>query len=103
MAFNVAKMQTQLQGTGQTQRPEQSSNEFSWRGEEGGEGTFQPYILPHFPVNLWDRDIMTLMGVYLYSPNARLLPSLGLGEENEGRVDPTVPNKSSSREGLGYF
>lgn len=60
---------TQLQGIGQTRNPEQSSNELHWKDEEGHEGTFKPYIIPRLPVNLWGRDIMSRMGVYLYSPS----------------------------------
>ena len=50
---------TQLQGIGQTRNPEQSSNELHWKDEEGHEGTFKPYVIPHLPVNLWGRDIMS--------------------------------------------
>lgn len=45
------KMETiaQLQGIG----PEQSNKKLSWKNEEGHEGTFWPYIVPHLSVNLW--------------------------------------------------
>ena len=103
---------TQLQGIGQTRNPEQSSNELHWKDEEGHEGTFKPYIIPHLPVNLWGRDIMSRMGVYLYSPSTAvtnqmfqqgLLPNHGLGKDNKGKIDPVISDSRPSRAGLGYF
>lgn len=61
---------TQLQGISQTQNPKQSSKELACRDEEGHEGTFQLFIVPCLPVNLWDQDGMAQMEVYLYSPYA---------------------------------
>ena len=78
-----------LQGIGQTTNPEQSSSLLTWRDKDGHTGQFKPYILPHLPVNLWGRDILSKMGVYLYSPSPTvtelmldqgLLPNEGLGK-----------------------
>ena len=63
-------------------------------------------------MNLWGRDIMSRMGVYLYSPSMvvtnqmcqqGLLPNQGLGKDNKGKVDPVVPDIRPPRAGLGYF
>ena len=52
---------TQLQGIGQLQSPQQSSDELTWRDEEGHEGTFQPYIILHLLSTLWGQDVMSQM------------------------------------------
>lgn len=59
---------TALQGVGQSTSPYQSSAILKWNNDEGAQGTFQPYILPHLPVNLWGRDIMEQMGLVLWQP-----------------------------------
>lgn len=64
---------TSLQGIGQSAGPEQSSALLQWRDHEGHQGVFQPYILPHLPLNLWGRDIMSQMGVQLYCPQEIVL------------------------------
>lgn len=75
-------------------------------------GTFQPYVVPFLPVNLWGRDIMEKMGVYLWSPNATvtnqlmnqgLLPDQGLGKEGQGITQPILPKWKPDRAGLGHF
>lgn len=103
---------TELQGIGQSQSPKQSSNLLSWQDEEGHQGTFQPFIVPGLPVNLWGRDIMSNMGVYLFSPSPQvtqqmfdqgLLPGQGLGAEGQGRQEPVSPAPNLQRTGIGYF
>lgn len=103
---------TSLQGIGQSHAPQQSSNLLSWQDDDGHQGTFQPYIIPGLPVNLWGRDIMSNMGVYLYSPSVQvtqqmfdqgLLPRKGLGSAGQGRQEPISPNPNLQRTGLGYF
>lgn len=93
---------TQLQGIGQSQSPNQSSDLLLWRDPEGHEGTFQPYIVPGLPVNLWGRDVMSKMGVYIYSPSPQvtqqmfdqgMLPKLGLGPLGQGIIEPIQPQK----------
>lgn len=75
---------------GQTRNPEQSSNELHRKDGKGHEGTFWLYIISYLPVNLWGRDIMSRMGVYLYSLSTAvsnqmfqqgLLPNQGLEQE----------------------
>ena len=92
---------TQLQGIGQTKNPKQSSNKLHWKDEEGHKETSKPYIIPSLPVNLWGRDIMPRMGIYLYSPSMavtnqmvqeELLPKQGLGNNNKEKLNPVVPD-----------
>lgn len=103
---------TELQGIGQSQSPLQSSDILTWEDSEGHIGTFQPYIVPRLPINLWGRDVMSEMGVYLYSPSAQvsqqmfnqgLLPQQGLGSNNQGIVEPLPLALKQDRRGLGYF
>lgn len=51
-----------LQGIGQTNNSEQSTELLHWTDHEGHEGNIRPYILPNLPVNLWGRDVMTHIG-----------------------------------------
>ena len=101
-----------LQGIGQSHNPEQSSTFLKWRDEEGHEGHFQPYVLPGLPVNLWGRDVMMNMGVYLYSPDKKisnqlldqgLLPHQGLGINSQGPLQPLIPAVKNDRKGIGCF
>lgn len=101
-----------LQGIGQTHNLEQSSAILTWKDAEGHSGTFQPYILPGLPVNLWGRDVMSHMGIFLYSPNnivanqlfaQGLLPHEGLGKNNQGIKRPIEVQIKNNRKGLGYF
>lgn len=105
---------TNLQGIGQSNlnSPKQSSNLLLWQDEDGHKGSFQPYIIPGLPVNLWGRDVMSNMGVYLYSPSIQvtqqmfdqgLLPGRGLGIEGQGHQEPISPNPNLQKAGLGYF
>lgn len=61
---------THLQGTGQSSNTLQSSQVLNWIDPEGNTGTVQPYVVPGLPVNLWGRDILSQMRVYMCSaPN----------------------------------
>ena len=68
-------------------------------------------MVPSLPFSLWGRDILSQMGMLLYSPDEnvtnqmlkmRYNPDKGLGIDQQGIVSPLemVPNKN--REGLGY-
>lgn len=103
---------TRLQGIGQRQSLEQSSDILHWKDAEGHKETFQPYIVPGLPVNLWGRDVMSRMGVYLYSPSAPVaqqmfhqgfLPTQGLRVDGQGIREPLMPVQQFSKAGLGYF
>lgn len=91
---------TQLQGIGQQTTPEQSSDLLTWEDQDNNKGMFQHYIVPGLPVNLWGRDIMEKMGVYLHSPNKIItqqmfdqgqLPFQGMGRYNQGIINPLQP------------
>ena len=88
-----------------------SSQILTWSDEKGAQGTFCPYVTPSLPFSLWQRDILSQMGMLLYSPDEnvtnqmlqmRYNPDKGLGIDQRGIVSPLemVPNKN--REGLGY-
>ena len=83
----------------------------TWSDEKGAQGTFCPYVVPSLPFSLWGRDILSQMGMLLYSPDEKVTnqmlqmmynPDKGLGKDQQGIVWPleAVPNKN--REGLGY-
>lgn len=111
-SWPMRRTNTDLQGIGQSHSPNQSSDLLTWQDQDGHNGTFQPYIIPGLPVNLWGRDVMSHMGVYLYSPSTQvtqqmfdqgLLPGQGLGTEGQGRQEPISPISNLQRAGLGYF
>ena len=71
---------------------------------------FCPFVIPSLPFSLWGRDILSQMGMLLYSPDEKVTnqmlqmrynPDKGLGKDQQGIVSPleVVPNKN--REGLG--
>lgn len=62
---------TALQGIGQATAPRQSSAFLHWRSSAGAQGTFQPYIVDNLPVNLWGRDLMQQMNLYLGGPDVQ--------------------------------
>lgn len=67
---------TALQGIGQSTAPRQSSALLRWRTDAGAEGTIQPYIVDNLPVNLWGRDLMQQMRLYLGGPDLDSPPRL---------------------------
>ena len=88
-----------------------SSQILTWSDEKGAQGTFCPYVIPSLPFSLWGRDILSQMGMLLYSPDKKVTnqmlqmrynPDKGLGEDQQKIVSPleAVPNKNT--EGLGY-
>ena len=100
-----------LVGVGSVPSVAKSSQILTWSDEKGTLGTFCPYVVPSVPFSLWGRDILSKMGMLLYSPDEKVTnqmlqmrynPDKGLGKDQQGIVSPleTVPNKN--REGLGY-
>ena len=75
-------------------------------------GDIRPYIPPNLPINLWGRDVMTHMGIYLYSLSEQvsnqlleqgLLPTSRLGKNNQENITPIQPRTLPGKSGLGYF
>ena len=99
-----------LAGIGSVPSVANSSQILTWSDEKGTLGTFCPYVVPSVPFSLWGRDILSKMGMLLYSPDEKVTnqmlqirynPDKGLGKDQQGIVSPleVVPNKN--REGLG--
>nr|UVF62129.1 MAG: protease [Bat faecal associated retrovirus 1] len=61
---------TQLQGIGQMSSPMRAASLLTWQDEEGHHGTFQPYVLPCIPANLWGRDVLQQMKVKLLTSDS---------------------------------
>ena len=57
------------QGTGYANNPKQSSKLLTRRDEEGNSGKIQPYVMPHLPITLWGRDLLSQMGLMICSAN----------------------------------
>lgn len=103
---------TQLQGIGQSNSPQQSSQYLHWQDAEGNQGIFKPYVLPGLPVNLWGRDILQQMGILLLSPNPTVTnillnqgydPRNGLGKNQQGNKLPLQTDNKRDKTGLGFF
>lgn len=102
---------TQLQGIGQTTNTLQSAQLLTWEDFEGNTGHVRPFIVPGLPVNLWGRDILSQMGVLIFSPsetitqqmlNQGFIPGKGLGKFNQGSPRPVSMTPKITRTGLGY-
>ena len=60
---------THLRGIGQSSNPKQSSKYLTWTDKENNSGLIKPFIIPHLPVNLWGRDLLSQMKIIMCSPN----------------------------------
>ena len=74
-------------------------------------GTFQPCIVPSLPIILWGRDVLSQMGVLLFSPDDKVTsqmlqmgydPSKGLGKQHTGIIEPISPTPRNLHTELGY-
>lgn len=102
---------THLQGIGQSKNTLQSSQLLPWEDKEGNTGAIRPFIVPGLPVNLWGRDILSQMKVFMCSPNDVIahqmlsqgyLPGQGLGKQGQGNLDPITATPKADRTGLGF-
>ncbi|RWS19803.1 HERV-K_6q14.1 provirus ancestral Gag-Pol polyprotein-like isoform X2 [Leptotrombidium deliense] len=104
-----------LRGLGIAASPNRSAAILKWRDEEGHQGSFQPYILDHLPVNLWGRDVMTGMKLKLTSDVPFSSPAanhimlaqghvwgMGLGKDQQGTASPITAQGQTDRKGLGF-
>ena len=64
------------------------------------------------PFSLWGRDILSQMGMLLYSPDEKVTnqilqmrynPDKGLGKDQQGIAPPLEGVPNTNREGLGYL
>ena len=103
---------THLQGIGYASNPKRSSKLLTWRDGEEKSGQIQPYVMSNLPVTLWGRDLLSQMGVIMYSPNEMvtkqtlrhgLLPGHGLKKKGQGIKTFEDPKPHSNTRGLGYF
>jgi hypothetical protein len=101
---------THLKGIGQTQDTLQSSKLLTWSDKENNTGTVRPFVVRGLPVNLWGRDILSQMGVIMYSPNETVtnlmlktghLPGKGKGKNEQGIAHPFVTLPKRDKKGLG--
>ena len=88
-----------------------SSQILTWSEEKGAQSTFYPYVTPSLPFSLWGRDILSQMGMLLYSPDEKVTnqilqmrynPDKGLGKDQQGIAPPLEVVPNMNREGLGY-
>ena len=111
-AWPLTDMLTHLQGIGYASNPKQSSKLLTWRDGEGKSGQIQPYVMSNLPVTLWGRDLLSQMGIIMYSPNEMvtkqtlrqgLLPGHGLKKKGQGIKTFEDPKPHSNTRGLEYF
>ena len=100
-----------LVGIGSVPSVAKSSQILTWSDEKGAQDTFCLYVIASLHFSLWARDILSQMGMLLYSPDKKVTnqmlqmrynPDKALGEDQQKIVSPleVVPNKNT--EGLGY-
>lgn len=114
-AWPLQESDSSLQVIGIAKSPSKSSRILTWKDDEGHSGIFQPFILPHIPINFWGRDILKAMGAILTtSPVQHMLrkqgycPGKGIGKSLQGDPlpvsdKPPVQRSPGDRRGLGHF
>ena len=102
--------ENELVGIGRAPTVVKSAKMLDWRFENTC-GTFQPCVVPSLPFTLWGRDILSQMGVLLFSPDEKVTsqmlhmgcdPSKGLGKQQEGIIESICSTPRQLRAGLGY-
>lgn len=110
-SWPIQETASNLIGLGSAKNVLKSSSILTWEDPDGGTGHFNPYVIPSLPFSLWGRDILSQMGVLLYSPNDQVtaqmldmgyVPGTGLGSKGQGRVSPISPKPNVNNAGLGY-
>lgn len=100
----------ELMGIGGAPTVVKSTKMLNWQFENTC-GTFQPYVVPSLPITLWGRDVLSQMGVLLFSPDDKVTsqmlhmgydPSRGLGKQQTGIIEPISPFPRPQRAGLGF-
>lgn len=97
---------TSVIGIDQAPNVAKSSQILSWDDGEN-KGTFCPYVIPSIPFSLWRRDVLTQMGMLLYSPNDKVSyqmlqmkynPDKGMGKNEKGQKEPIVVKEKKEQE-----
>ena len=73
--------ENELVGLGRAPAVAKSTKILDWQLEDIC-GTFQPYIVPSLPFTLWGRDVLSQMGVLLFSLNDKVTSNAADGEGN---------------------
>jgi hypothetical protein len=103
---------THLQGIGYASNPKRSSKLLTWRDGDRKSGKIQPYIMSNLPVTLWGRDLLSQMGVIMYSSKEMVtkqtfrqgpLPGHGLNKKGQRIKTLEDPKPHSNTRGLKYF
>lgn len=68
-SWPTAETLTNLRGIGQSSNLRQSSKYLTWRDKENNSGLIKPFVIPHLPVDLCGRDLLSQMKVIICSPN----------------------------------
>lgn len=97
-----------LVGLGKATNVKQSSQILHWKNEENTTGTFCPFIIPSLPFSLWGRDILSQMGVLLYSPDVKVTSQMlqtgfnprELKKPQQGQLYPINVQPKSDKTGL---
>lgn len=101
---------TSLVGLGSAQNVQKSSQVLKWEDEENNSGHFTPYVISTIPITLWGQDVLSQMGVLIFSPNNTVAnqmlnmnfnPLKGMGTDEQGMIMPIIPQPRKSRAGLG--
>ena len=99
-----------LVGIGRAPTVAKSAKILDWQFEDT-RGTFQPYVVPSLPLTLWGRDMLSQMGVLLFSPDDKVTsqmlqigydPSKELGKQQTRIIELICPTPCKLYTGLGY-
>ena len=91
--------ENELVGLGRAPTVVESAKMLDWRLENTC-GTFQLYVVPSLPFTRSGRDILSQMGLLLFSPDDKVTsqmlhmgydPSKGLGKQQTGIIEPICP------------
>ena len=100
-------------GIGRAPAVAKSAKILDWQFDDT-RGTFQPYVVPSLPFTLWGRDVLSQMGMLLFSPDDKVTsqmlqmgydPSKGLGKQQTGIIEPIcrLPDSSVLEWGIQIF
>ena len=103
---------THLQGIGYASNRKCSSKLLTWRDGDGKSGKIWLYVMSNLPVTLWGRDLLSQMGVVMYSSNEMVtkqtfrqgsLPGHGLKKKGQEIKTFEDHKPHSNTRGLKYF